>query len=197
MVAKPPVVARKGQGRVLFRWQCWSCSACLRLFVVVVWLVFVGGLGGIATIGAALRRVAGVSGVYGRKTPRVVARLRPRVLAWVCCGGWWYVSGVVVAWVVFDMSSSVCRGGVARLRWWLGGNCYHRRCVAACRRRVRGLWSQNPRVLAQSAVHLGGMRVTWGVWGVVDFGLGALVRGEVFSAGRRVGYVGPQCVLPG
>ena len=37
---------------------------------LVVWLVFVGGLGGIATIGAALRRVAGVSGVYGRKTPR-------------------------------------------------------------------------------------------------------------------------------
>ena len=55
-------------------WQCWSCSACLRVFVVVVWLVFVGGLGGIATIGAALRRVAGVSGVYGRKTPRAVAR---------------------------------------------------------------------------------------------------------------------------
>ena len=41
---------------------------------LVVWLVFVGGLGGIATIGAALRRVAGVSGVYGRKTPRAVAR---------------------------------------------------------------------------------------------------------------------------
>ena len=41
----------------------------LRLFVGVVWLVFVGGVGGIATIGAALRRVAGVSGVYGRKTP--------------------------------------------------------------------------------------------------------------------------------
>ena len=56
-----------------FRWLCWSCSTCLRLFVVVVWLVFVGGLGGITTIGAALRRVAGVSGVYGRKTPRVVA----------------------------------------------------------------------------------------------------------------------------
>ena len=50
-----------------------SCSTCLRVFVVVVWLVFVGGLGGIATIGAALRRVVGVSGVYGRKTPRVVA----------------------------------------------------------------------------------------------------------------------------
>ena len=66
----PRVVARKGQRRVLFRWLCWSCSACLRVFVVVVWLVFVGGLGGIATIGAALRRVAGVSVVYGRKTPR-------------------------------------------------------------------------------------------------------------------------------
>ena len=88
---------------------------------MVVWLVFVGGLGGIATIGAALRRVAGVSGVYGRKTP----------------------------------------------------------------------------VVAQSAVHLGGMGVTWGVWGVVDYGLGVVVWGEVFSAGRRVGYVGPQCVLPG
>ena len=50
-----------------------SSSTCLRLFVVVVWLVFVGGLGGIATIGAALRRVAGVSVVYGRKTPRAVA----------------------------------------------------------------------------------------------------------------------------
>ena len=84
---------------MLFRWLCWSCSACLRVFVVVVWLVFVGGLGGIATIGAALRRVVGVSGVYGRKTPRVVA---------------------------------------------------------------------------QSAVDLGGMRVTWGVWGVVDYGLGAV-----------------------
>ena len=88
-----------GQRRVLFRWLCWSCSACLCVFVVVVWLVFVGGLGGIATIGAALRRVVGVSGVYGRKTPRV---------------------------------------------------------------------------LAQSAVHLGGMRVTWGVWGVVDHGLGVV-----------------------
>ena len=66
----PRVVAREGQCRVLFRWLCWSCSACLRVFVVVVWLVFVGGLGGIATIGAALRRVAGVSWVYGRKTPR-------------------------------------------------------------------------------------------------------------------------------
>ena len=73
----PRVVAWKGQRRVLFRWLCWSCSICLRLFVVVVWLVFVGGLGsvgGIATIGAALRRVVGVSGVYGRKTPRVVAQ---------------------------------------------------------------------------------------------------------------------------
>ena len=122
MVAKSPVVAWMGQCRVLFRWLCWSCSACLCVFVVVVWLVFVGGLGGIATMGAALRRVVGVSGVYGRKTPRVVA---------------------------------------------------------------------------QSAVHLGGMRVTWGVWGVVDYGLGVVVRGEAFSVGRRVGYVGSQCVLPG
>ena len=70
----PRVGARKGRRRVLFRWLCWSCSACLRVFVVVVWLVFVGGLGGIATIGAALRRVVGVSGVYGRKTPRVLGR---------------------------------------------------------------------------------------------------------------------------
>ena len=69
----PRVLGRKGQRRVSFRWLCWSCSACLRLFVVVVWLVFVAGLGGIATIGAALRRVVGVSGVYGRKIPRVVA----------------------------------------------------------------------------------------------------------------------------
>ena len=95
--------------------RCGSFSRCLCLAVVVVWLVFVGGLGGIATIGAALRRVVGVSGVYGRKTPRVVA---------------------------------------------------------------------------QSAVHLGGMRVIWGFWGVVDDGLGVAVRGEVFSAGWRVGYVG-------
>ena len=200
------------------------------------------------------------------------------VVAWVCCGGWWYVSGVVVARVVFDMSSCVCCGVVACFRWWLGGNCYHRRCFAACRRRVGGLWSQNPprgcskcrqprwnagdmgclgcsglrfgrggwvgggvvarlcaggsfrwlcwlcsiclrvfvvvvwlvfvgglggiatigaalrrvvgvsgvygrktpRVVAQSAGDLGGMRVTWGVWGVVDYGLGVVVRGEAF-----------------
>ena len=94
---------------------CWSCSACLCVFVVVVWLVFVGGLGGIATIGAALRRVVGVSGVYGRKTPRVVA---------------------------------------------------------------------------QSAVHLGEIWVTWGVWGVVDDGLGALVRGEAFLRGGVSGTSG-------
>ena len=39
-------------------YACWPC---------------LGSVGGIATIGAALRRVAGVSVVYGRKTPRVVA----------------------------------------------------------------------------------------------------------------------------
>ena len=85
--------------------------------VLVVWLVFVGGLGGIATIGAALRRVVGVSGVYGRKTPRVVA---------------------------------------------------------------------------QSAVHLGGMRVEWGVWGVVDYGLGAVVglMGEWWPVCAQAGPLG-------
>ena len=85
--------------------------------VLVVWLVFVGGLGGIATIGAALRRVAGVSGVYGRKTPRV---------------------------------------------------------------------------LAQSAVHLGGMRVIWGVWGVVDDGLGVVVglMGEWWPVRAQAGPLG-------
>ena len=98
-----------------------ACVVIPRLRSYACW-AGLGSVGGIATIGAALRRVAGVSGVYGRKTPRVVA---------------------------------------------------------------------------QSAVHLGGMGVTWGVWGVVDYGLGALVRGEAFSVGRRVGYVGPQCVLPG
>ena len=46
--------------------------------VGVVWVVFVGGLGGITTIGAALRRVAGVSGVYGRKTPRELAWMGQR-----------------------------------------------------------------------------------------------------------------------
>ena len=128
----PRVVAREGRRRVLFRWLCWSCSACLRVFVVVVWLVFVGGLGGIATIGAALRRVAGVSGVYGRKIPRG------------CLEGPASRALSVAVLVVFGMSSCVCRGGVACVRWWLGGNCYHRRCLAACRRRVGGLWSQNP-----------------------------------------------------
>ena len=85
--------------------------------VLVVWFVFVGGLGGIATIGAALRRVAGVSVVYGRKTPRV---------------------------------------------------------------------------LAQSAVHLGEMRVTWGVWGVVDDGLGAAVglMGEWWPVCAQAGPLG-------
>ena len=134
----PRVVAWKGQHRVPFRWLCWSCSACLCVFVVVVRLVFVGGLGGIATIGAALRRVVGVSGVYGCKTPGWLlgcAVASP-------CGGlgllWWLVVWclVVCLW---------CRCGLGRLCWWLGGNCYHRRCFAACRRRVGGLWSQNPR----------------------------------------------------
>ena len=177
MVAKPPVVAWKGRRRVLFRWLCWSCSACLRVFVVVVCVVFVGGLGGIATIGAALRRVVGVSGVYGRKTPRVVAHSAVHLggmrVEWGVWGVVDYGLGVVASpcgvagsarvvlgvfqWVrLLPMSEVVwwrgscstslssCPGGVACLCWWLGGNCYHRRCFAACRRRVGGLWSQNP-----------------------------------------------------
>ena len=136
--------------------------------LVSLWLVFVGGLGGIATIGAALRRVVGVSGVYGRKTPRVVAQSAVHLGGmWVTWGVWGVVDdglGVVASpcgvagsaravlgvfqWVrPLPMSEVVWRGcwcGVACLCWWLGGNCYHRRCVAACRRRVGGLWSQNP-----------------------------------------------------
>ena len=94
--------------------------------------------------------------------------------------------------LVFVCLSWCC--GLCSLVAW--GNCYHRRCFAACRRRVGGLWSQNPprgcsegpasrarggvygcktpRVVAQSAVHLGEIWVTWGVWGVVDDGLGVV-----------------------
>ena len=198
------VVARLCAGGS-FRWQCWSCSACLRLFVVVVWLVFVGGLGGIATIGAALRRVAGVSGVYGRKTPRVVARKGQRRVP---------VEGSMVAkspaWLLGRARAACSLGGcVGRVRHvfvclsWLVfvGGLGGIATIGAALRRVAGVSGvygrKTPRVVAQSAVHLGGMGVTWGVWGVVDYGLGALVRGEAFSARRRVGYVGPQCVLPG
>ena len=168
---------------VIFEMSLPSCCG-------VVWFVVVGGLGRIATIGAALRRVAGASGVYGRKTPEWLlgcAVASP-------CGGlgllWWLVVWclVVCLW---------CRCGLGRLRWWLGGIA----TIGAALRRVVGVSGvygrKTPRVLAQSAVHLGGMRVIWGVWGVVDYGLGTLVRGEAFSAGRLVGYVGPQCVLPG
>ena len=142
----PRVLARNGQHRVPFRWLCWSCSACLRVFVVVVWLVFVGGLGGIATIGAALRRVAGVSGVYGRKTPRVLARNgQHRVpFRWLC----WSCSAclrvfVVVVWLVFVGGL----GGIAT--------------IGAALRRVAGVsvvyGRKIPRVVAQSAVDLGDM----------------------------------------
>ena len=66
--------------------------------VGVVWVVFVGGLGGIATIGAALRRVAGVSGVYGRKTPRVVAQSAVHLGGiWVTWGVWGVSVGEAVA----------------------------------------------------------------------------------------------------
>ena len=209
----PRVLGRKGRRRVPFRWLCWSCSACLRVFVVVVWLVFVGGLGGITTIGAALRRVAGVSGVYGRKTPRVVAQsavdLGGMRVTWGVWGVVDYGLGAVASpcgvagsaravlgvfqWVrLLPMSEVVWRGSCsACLRvfvvvvWLvfvggLGGIA----TIGAALRRVAGVSGvygrKTPRVVAQSAVDLGGMRVTWGVWGVVDDGLGALVRGEAF-----------------
>ena len=109
-------------------YACWA-----GLGVLWCWLgAGLGSVGGIATIGAALRRVVGVSGVYGRKTPRG------------CLEGPASRALSVAVLVVFGMSSCVCRGGVACLCWWLGGNCYHRRCLAACRRRVGALWSQNP-----------------------------------------------------
>ena len=121
---------------------------CLRSYACWAGL---GSVGGIATIGAALRRVAGVSGVYGRKTPRgcldgpasrarggVYGRKIPRVVAWKGQGR------VLFRWLCWSCSARLRLFVVACLCWWLGGNCYHRRCVAACRRRVGGLWSQNP-----------------------------------------------------
>ena len=176
------VVARLCAGGS-FRWQCWSCSACLRLFVVVVWLVFVGGLGGIATIGAALRRVVGVSVVYGRKTPRVVARKGQRRVP---------VEGSMVAkspaWLLGRARAACSLGGcVGRVRHvfvclsWLVfvGGLGGIATIGAALRRVAGVSGvygrKTPRVVAHSAVHLGGMRVEWGVWGVVDYGLGVVV----------------------
>ena len=72
----------------------------------------------------------------------------------------------VAVLVVFGLSSSVCRGVVACFCWWLGGIA----TIGAALRRVVGVSGvygrKTPRVVAQSAVDLGGMRVTWGVWGV-------------------------------
>ena len=81
----------------------------------------------------------------------------------------------VAVLVVFGLSLCVCRGGAACFCWWLGGNCYHRRCVAACRRRVGGLWLQNPRVVAR----LRGCVPVW--W----FGF-AVVAGGVVSGGMSL-----------
>ena len=96
--------------------------------LVSLWLVFVGGLGGIATIGAALRRVAGVSWVYGRKTPRV--------FAWMGQGRV-PVEGSMVAkppggcskcsrprWYAGDMGCLGCSGRrFGRAGSWRGGFC--------------------------------------------------------------------------
>ena len=63
------------------------------------------------------------------------------VLAWGCFG---------LAWCGFWCGCGLCRDSVPTflrvlaLLGLCGGNCYHRRCLAACRRRVGGLWSQNP-----------------------------------------------------
>ena len=129
-------------------YACWA-----GLGVLWCWLgAGLGSVGGITTIGAALRRVAGVSVVYGRKTP-----------AWLLgcavaspCGGLGLLWCLVVWCLVVCLW---CRCGLGRLCWWLGGNCYHRRCFAACRRRVGGLWSRNPPWLlgrARAACSLGG-----------------------------------------
>ena len=84
---------------------------------------------------------AGDMGCLGCSGPRFG---RGCVSVWccgVCEGG---AGGVSVGEAVADVWGGVVAGGVACLCWWLGGNCYHRRCLAACRRRVGGLWSQNP-----------------------------------------------------
>ena len=64
-----------------------------------------------------MRRVAGVSGVYGRKTPRVVAQravhlgeIRVKRGVWVVVG---YGLGAVVGWLVVCLWS---RCGVGRVR---------------------------------------------------------------------------------
>ena len=74
------------------------------------------------------------------------------------------VEGVSVDVVVFEVGLSVRAGGIAT--------------IGGFGRRVAGVsvvyGRKTPRVVAQSAVHLGGMGVTWGVWGVVDYGLGVV-----------------------
>ena len=154
---------------------CCVVTTCLRFQRVLGWR---GLCGGIATIGAALRRVVGVSGVYGRKTPRVIAWKGQRRVPfrWQCWSSLRCRCLAVVVWFVFVGGL----GGIAT--------------IGAALRRVAGVSGvygrKTPRVLAQSAVHLGEIRVTWGVWGVVDYGLGALVRGEAVSAGGVLGTSG-------
>ena len=112
--------------------------------------------------------LAVASGRLGRFCVRLLGWLGGAVvLAWGCFG---------LAWCWFWCGCGLCRdsvptflrvlgwlGGALVLAWcWLGlcgGNYYHRRCVAACRRRVGGLWSQNPPWLlgrARAACSLGG-----------------------------------------
>ena len=90
-------------------------------------------------------------------------------------------AGLGVLWCWLSCGCGLCRDSVPtflRVLAWLGlcgGNCYHRRCVAACRRRVGGLWSQNPRVVAR----LRGCVPVW--W--LGF---AVVSGGVVSGGMSL-----------
>ena len=93
---------------------------CLRSYACWAGL---GSVGGIATIGAALRRVVGVSGVYGCKTPRVLGRKGQRRVP---------VEGSMVAkppaWLLGRARAACSLGGcVGRVRlvfvclsWWCG-----------------------------------------------------------------------------
>ena len=84
-----------------------------------------------------------------------------------------------------------------------GGNYYHRRLRAACRRRVGGLWSQNPPCLAselavsrwvgaQTVVHFGGNWRKWAVLAEVDCALGEW-GAEVSRRGWDAGRIRMRC----
>ena len=170
----------------------WGCLGLVR----VDWANSMCGLrAGLGVLWGWLEVVWGCLGWFGSIGQILCAACG---LAWGCFG-----AGLVVPWCWLWCGCVLCRDYVPTFPRVLGwrGLCGGIATIGAALRRVAGVSGvygrKTPRVVAQRAVHLGDMRVTWGVWGVVDYGLGALVRGEAFSAGRRVGYVGPQYVLPG